>query len=958
MRKSTAEPSGRANASSRPLAPRFLRDVRAIDAPSAAAAAAAAVPSTPSDVPPAPARRFVSTQSVAVARGEAAIDDNLQLLCTLFVNPKTDAYAPKVSSFVVKEGDKTYGEAALDLLDFAITPGRSVKRVLPLKLGKKTLATRLVVSVTATPLAEGVAPSEASSVASALDILERGDISEKEKNQKENAGGGELTQVVEVETEWRGERGDRDSESRESASASGSGTPPRARRPPRSLGGALDDLALATRPDQSVAFGSDKITGDALLDLSAQPASGPFAGHLSHVRDATQRMRLLVGRACKINVSAADYYGNPRSSGGDDVRGVLRAPDGEIGGNVRVSDHGDGTYGLEFTCTSQGAWTLRVMFNGRLANDSYELIVSYGPLTSRDLRASMTKKKGGRQQSVCGGDDELVVEVIEKRTGRVLTGGEAFAVRVVSPSAMSMSVPLRIKPGTQSASARITWPEVGAHAVTVALDGVPIDGCPIMVAVHPEKMRLGACQITGAGTHRCVSGERISFVIDAHDSRGNRLVSGGADVQMRTRVIGGADDGVVKEGSVLDYGNGAYECSYAIRQAGPYEVTITLDDETLTLQGICVPGRAVASQCVLLGDAVLEVEVGERGTFQIERRDAHGNQTPSRQSQLAIRCAAEGPGHIDAHVVDGAEGRASIVASATTSGRYFLHVTAGEQQTPIVGSPFELVAYPSSAAANSCVTTVYGASLASADSDVLTATAGDVVKLVVSPRDRDGNPTVFSPEAEASASARGGDKGWTKSDADDVIFENDAKSALSPATLQATFSRAGSYLLDARIGKDHLAGYPRMLQITPGPRAPRCGASSSATRSTASTPTRRRRSPFTPPTATATSSPEAATSSTCRSCPPTASAPSPRSSSTTATAHTVRRSRSTKPACGGSPSPSTASRAPGTSRRWLRRSVRVSRTTSSSAGSAWTLVRPGPADPADLPPPPPSTRRA
>ena len=223
------------------------------------------------------------------------------------------------------------------------------------------------------------------------------------------------------------------------------------------------------------------------------------------------------------------------------------------------------------------------------------------------------------------------------------------------------------------------------------------------------------------------------------------------------------------------------------------------------------------------GVLTLEVEVGERGTFQIERRDAHGNQTPSRQSQLAIRCAAEGPGHIDAHVVDGAEGRASIVASATTSGRYFLHVTAGEQQTPIVGSPFELVAYPSSAAANSCVTTVYGASLASADSDVLTATAGDVVKLVVSPRDRDGNPTVFSPEAEASASARGGDKGWTKSDADDVIFENDAKSALSPATLQATFSRAGSYLLDARIGKDHLAGYPRMLQITPGPAHPlRC----------------------------------------------------------------------------------------------------------------------------------------
>ena len=162
----------------------------------------------------------------------------------------------------------------------------------------------------------------------------------------------------------------------------------------------------------------------------------------------------------------------------------------------------------------------------------------------------------------------------------------------------------------------------------------------------------------------------------------------------------------------------------------------------------------MVSGCVLLGDAVLDPEVGAKGRFFIERRDAH-NRTPSRQGQVALRCSVDGPG-TGRHVVDGAEGRGYRQASAEVAGRYFLTVVGGDNQDPVPGSPFELVAYLGAAAANASVTSVYGAQLASPDSDVLTAVAGDEITLTVAPRDSHGNPTVFGPGARAAVSAVGG----------------------------------------------------------------------------------------------------------------------------------------------------------------------------------------------------------
>ena len=94
-------------------------------------------------------------QVVKSERGEALWDEELSLVCTMFVNPKTGTYEPKPSVFAVKEildprlKERVYAEATIDLLEFAMQPGRTIKRTLPLAQGKKTLPTHLIFSVRA-----------------------------------------------------------------------------------------------------------------------------------------------------------------------------------------------------------------------------------------------------------------------------------------------------------------------------------------------------------------------------------------------------------------------------------------------------------------------------------------------------------------------------------------------------------------------------------------------------------------------------------------------------------------------------------------------------------------------------------------------------------------------------------------------------------------------------------------
>jgi hypothetical protein len=66
-------------------------------------------------------------------RGEALWDEELTMVCTMFVNPKTGTYEPKPAVFIIREildtplKHRVYAEATIDLLEFAMQPGRTVR---------------------------------------------------------------------------------------------------------------------------------------------------------------------------------------------------------------------------------------------------------------------------------------------------------------------------------------------------------------------------------------------------------------------------------------------------------------------------------------------------------------------------------------------------------------------------------------------------------------------------------------------------------------------------------------------------------------------------------------------------------------------------------------------------------------------------------------------------------------
>ena len=156
-------------------------------------------------------------------------------------------------------------------------------------------------------------------------------------------------------------------------------------------------------------------------------------------------------------------------------------------------------------------------------------------------------------------------------SGREVSGAEPVCLRVLSPSGVSANVPLRLAKDGARFHARVRWPEVGRHVLVASINGDAVVGSPTHVDVVAADVHLPSCKVTGPGCVGCVAGERTRFVVEARDSRGNRLCAGGASLSLRVQTPGSEPT----RGSVLDQGDGTYAASYAVDKAGPYVLVLS-----------------------------------------------------------------------------------------------------------------------------------------------------------------------------------------------------------------------------------------------------------------------------------------------------------------------------------------------------------------------------------------------
>ena len=337
-----------------------------------------------------------------------------------------------------------------------------------------------------------------------------------------------------------------------------------------------------------------------------------------------------------------------------------------------------------------------------------------------------------------------------------MSGAEVFSVRVVSPSAMSQSVPLELETGPR-AVATVCWPEVGAHSVSVTLDGATPSRVSDVTSRAPRGHLPRGVPDPGRGDAQGGRG-RARQLRRRGARRARATVSRGWRAARRRRALAGATtaDGAVTQRA--DSRLRQRRVRGVIRHArrGPYEVALCAGYRGAGDEGRVRGGQSGGVRLHRSWVTPCSTEVGPRGASPSSAATPTATRAPSRQGQLALRCSADGPGTVDAHVVDGAEGRSDVVASPSRRADTSSPSSGGDDQArPGVSVRARRLPRRGRRRRLRDVGVRRAARLAgrATCSPRWRATRSP---LTVAPRDAFGNQTVFGPGARVAVSAVGG----------------------------------------------------------------------------------------------------------------------------------------------------------------------------------------------------------
>ena len=180
-------------------------------------------------------------------------------------------------------------------------------------------------------------------------------------------------------------------------------------------------------------------------------------------------------RISTLTIHAADKFGNLRSTGGDVVDVNLCSPDGKYVVAAKVDDHADGTYGAKFKLERPGTWEIQLVVNGRGGRTKVNEVRSYfaGVKASECTFSGMGSD--GVEGVVCFKQSDIVIQPADfEQNSRLMSGKEAVAVRILTPSGGISSVDLVF--GNCRYTGVYTWTQPGQHTISVSLDQEAIVG--------------------------------------------------------------------------------------------------------------------------------------------------------------------------------------------------------------------------------------------------------------------------------------------------------------------------------------------------------------------------------------------------------------------------------------------------------------------------------------------------
>ena len=453
-----------------------------------------------------------------------------------------------------------------------------------------------------------------------------------------------------------------------------------------------------------------------------------------------------VNRPMTFWIRARDAAGENVHIGGDSYAVKLRGP---IDFKASVRDCEDGTYEVTVTVPVSGDYSVHVTLRSKhITGSPFQLTVSSGaahaPLCRFLARVSSQQPTAPPHATspttlstlplplptVTAGEEVTLLLESRDASGRHLShGGDHFKAWLrpandAGPAALSAASCARA--GLRPPSLELSDLRNGVYALrcTVHVAGSyllevhtgrdapgggspaasqrarPIGGSPLPVNVRPAAAHALSTTVHGTDLAGNRAGEDATFKLVTHDAFGNVCTSGGAkfefSVSPPSASVPGWTPGTALDlerevsCSLLDNGDGTYECRFNVQRAGVCTVSIAMDGVSIgdPIRIMVFPAQTHPGHCTLRqwdsrspqrpglptspsrALPPLQLGVGEAASLLLEAHDAFGNQRSTGGDEWDV--SVFGPAAADSQVLDRADGSYEVTVAFHVAGRYAL----------------------------------------------------------------------------------------------------------------------------------------------------------------------------------------------------------------------------------------------------------------------------------------------
>jgi adhesin/invasin len=431
--------------------------------------------------------------------------------------------------------------------------------------------------------------------------------------------------------------------------------------------GATTDVGNGTYTAVVTGVLTGSITIQATLGGSAVTSTSAVTVNPGAISTATSTITaaatVVSGSGITATLTAKDAAGNLLTSGGSTV--VFSVQSGAPGTATAsaTTDVGNGTYTAVITGVLVGTGTIKATIGGSAVTSTSALSITIGP-------ASTATSTVTAPASVVSGANITATVQLKDAAGNSYTTGGATVVFSIQAGTGTATVGGTTDAGNGSYTAVVTGVLKGTVTVKATVGGSNITSTAA-VTVNPGAATTANSTVSAAAT--VASGSTITATLQAKDSNGNSLTTGGLTVVLS--VANGT--GTATIGSTTDVGNGTYTATITGVLAGTVTVQATIGGSavTSTASVTVTPGAASTATSVL--SAAASVASGATITATLQAKDAAGNSLTAGGATVVISAqAGTGTANVAA-TTDVGNGTYTAVVTGAAAGTVTLKATIG-----------------------------------------------------------------------------------------------------------------------------------------------------------------------------------------------------------------------------------------------------------------------------------------